>query len=370
MARMRITTLVAQARLRCTAQRAVPPTTVIKFLLLSFIALSSTSPGDEIPSPAIAALHEVYQTRYLMGTLATLYAWGDDEELTSDAINRAFEAMEKVDRLMSNYKPDSELSQINRGAGVQPVDVSPETMTVIKAAIGYSQLSDGAFDVTIAPLVKSWGFFTKQGRVPSEEEIQSKRALIDYRQIQIDEKEGRIFLRQPLMEIDLGGIAKGYGVDKAIEALKNAGITTAMVNLSGNIYVLGNPPDQSKWEIGVQEPKAKNKIIGVLSLKDKAISTSGNYENYFVIDGKRYGHLIHPQTGYPVDNQLLGITIVTDGAMAADALSTAVFILGEEKGKVLIKKLAGVEAVIISETDGEQQEIWISDGLKAAWHLE
>jgi thiamine biosynthesis lipoprotein len=299
-----------------------------------------------------------------MGTLATISAWGYDETSTSETVNRAFEAMEKVDQLMSNYKPDSELSQVNRQAGLQPIKVSPETLEVIKASIYYSQLSDGAFDVTIAPLVKSWGFFKKQGRVPSQEEIQSKRALVDYKQIAIDEKESMVFLKRPLMEIDLGAIAKGYGVDKAVEELKKAGITAALVNLSGNIYAMGKPPDKPEWEVGVKDPKSKEEITGVISLKDKAISTSGNYENYFIIDGKRYGHLIDPKTGHPIDNKLLSVTVVAANAMATDALSTAIFILGKEVGKALIEKLDNVDAIIISETDIAEQKIWISEGLK------
>lgn len=333
------------------------------FLILTIAVSASVSVSSSTP-----ALHEVSQTRYLMGTLATISAWGDNEEKALEAINRAFEAMEKVDRLMSNYKPDSELSQINKQAGKQPVKVSPETLEVIKASIYYSQLSDGSFDVTIAPLVKAWGFFKKQGRAPSLEEIQSQRALVDYRQIEIDEERKTIFLRRPLIEIDLGGIAKGYGVDKAIEQLKNAGITVALVDLSGNIYAMGNPPDRSKWEIGVRDPKSREGIIGALSLKDKGISTSGNYENYFLIDGKRYGHLIDPKTGYPADNQMLGVTVVTDSAMAADALPTAIFIMGKEKGKALVERLDNLDAVIISETNLGEAEIWVSDGLKAAWN--
>jgi thiamine biosynthesis lipoprotein ApbE len=269
---------------------------------------------------------------------------------------------------MSAYKQDSEISEINRQAGKNAVSVSPQTFFVVKSAIHYSEISDGAFDITILPLVRSWGFFRKQGRIPPQEEINQNRALVNYKLIKLDSENNRIKLLKDGMMLDLGGIAKGYAVDQAIEKLRAAKLKNALVNLSGNMYAMGHPKDKDAWRIGIRHPREKESLLGFLKLQEEAISTSGDYEKFFIHDGKKYSHIINPHTGYPVSG-IASVTIIAKTAMEADALSTAVFVLGAEKGLQLIEAIDGVEGIIVKVDENEKLSFVMSEGFSKRFIL-
>jgi len=285
-------------------------------------------------------LKPLKQTEMIMGTLVEITVIPGNEK----AIREAFEALKKVDLLMSTYKEDSEISILNREGKAQ---VSEETLEVIEDAIKFSNLTDGAFDITCRPLINLWKKAKKEEKVATEMEIEEAISLVGYQRIILEGNQIR--LEKKGMQIDLGGIAKGYAVDKAIEALKKNGIKRALVNAGGDLYALGIDPQGEKWQIGVQDPREEDKIIDIIKVKDKAVATSGDYRRYFTLEGKRFSHIVNPKTGLTVQDVPMSVTIIGPDATTTDALSTGVFVLGPEEGMKLIESLPGVEGMIISE---------------------
>jgi len=285
-------------------------------------------------------LKPLKQTEMIMGTLVEITVIPGNEK----AIREAFEALKKVDLLMSTYKEDSEISILNREGKAQ---VSEETLEVIEDAIKFSNLTDGAFDITCRPLINLWKKAKKEEKVATEEEIEEAISLVGYQRIILEGNQIR--LEKKGMQIDLGGIAKGYAVDKAIEALKKNGIKRALVNAGGDLYALGIDRQREKWQIGVQDPREEDKIIDIIKVKDKAVATSGDYRRYFTLEGKRFSHIVNPKTGLTVQDVPISVTIIGPDATTTDALSTGVFVLGPEEGMKLIESLPEVEGMIISE---------------------
>lgn len=280
------------------------------------------------------------QTEMIMGTLVEITIIPANEK----AIKEAFEALKKVDALMSTYKEDSEISILNREGKAQ---VSQQTLEVIEDAIEFSKLTRGAFDITSRPLINLWKKAEKEEKVPTEQEIEKAISLVSWDKIFIEGNQVR--LGKEGMQIDLGGIAKGYAVDKAIEALKKNGIKRALVNAGGDLYALGEAPQGGGWSIGIQDPREEDKIIDTIKVKDKAVATSGDYRRYFILEGKRFSHIVNPKTGLTVQDVPMSVTIVGPDATTTDALSTGVFVLGPEEGMKLIESLPEVEGMIISE---------------------
>ena len=288
------------------------------------------------------------ETRLMMGTIVEVTAQD------KSAINAAFEELKKIDRIANNFDPGSELSQLNAQGGLK---VSQDLFTLVKESLKYYNLSGGAFDITVCPILDIWKKRIRDsddGRqdlaLPSDEEIRDKLRLVGSDKIFINAPESRVKFSQPGMSLDLGAIAKGYAVDKAAGRLKELGITSAMINAGGNIYCLGKK-GRRKWHIGIQHPRNPERIIFYLDLEDRAAATSGDYQQYFISGKKRYSHILDPKTGRPVDNGLASVTIIAKSATTADALSTTVFVLGKEKGSELLKRMPGIEARIIKEKD-------------------
>lgn len=301
------------------------------------------------------------ETRMIMGTFAEVSIYSSVGKTADTAIENALDEMERMDGIMSNYKENSELSQLNAKAAKAPVPCGGELLDVLEKSQFYSELSDGAFDITVSPLVALWGFFNQKGHIPSDTEIERLLPAISYKNVVISKssdtkKPGTVVFKNGKTQIDLGAIGKGYAVDKALEVVKKYGVDNACVNLGGNIYVLGTPAGKKSWRIGVQHPRDKDKILGYLELKDEATATSGDYERFFDMNGKRYSHIIDPRTGRPVSG-IFAVTIVAPTGTEVDALSTSVFVLGTEKGLKLIKKVAGADALIAYE--GKNGEIMI-----------
>ena len=293
------------------------------------------------------------QTRMIMGTFAEVSVYSNDEKTAGKAIEEALDEMERMDRIISNYKNDSVLSQLNKKAVKSPVPCHKELLDVIVQSQYYSELSSGAFDVTISPIVALWGFFHEKGHIPPNKEIERLLPAVSYKNVLINKsddpkKPSTVFFNNTQTQIDLGAIGKGYAVDKALETIKKSGINNACINLGGNIYVLGTPTNKNAWKIGIQHPRDKNEILGYLELEDEATATSGDYERFFKFNGKRYSHIIDPRTGRPV-NGTIAVTIVAPTGTEVDALSTSVFVLGHEKGLELVKKIPNASAMIAYE---------------------
>jgi FAD:protein FMN transferase len=309
-----------------------------------------------------------------MGTVFEVSAYASDENRIEKAFNDVLKEVNRLDYLMSNYKEDSELSKLNKSAASEPVYCDNELAYIIEQSLRYSDITDGAFDITIGPLMKKWGFFRGQGKIPGKEELETALESVSYKNIIIEEEIKKSLFRDPSIvktisfknpdtQIDLGGIGKGYAVDAATKVLKANGIRSALINFAGNIYAYGTTPGRKSWVIGLQHPRKSEGILGSFEIKDKAVSTSGDYEKFFIIDGKRYSHIIDPRTGNPVKD-IVSVTIVADNATRADALSTGVFVLGLDKGMELIENLPDVEGIIIYERNNSDLKIQTSSGLK------
>lgn len=303
----------------------------------------------------------VKKTQFLFGTVVDVTVIAKTKSDRS-AIDMALSAMKDIDDKVSIYNVHSEISNVNQNAGLSEVKVSDDTFNILERAYKLSQLTDGAFDVSIGSIVSLWGFGTTKNKIPSDNEIAEKLPLINYEKIILDHTNKTVKLADKGMKVDLGAIAVGYAVDKAVNVLKEKGVKNALVNGGGEIYAFGSPPKKSAWRVGIQHPRKPNAILGTIDLKDKAISTSGDYESYFEVNGKRYCHILNPKTGKPVEN-IMSVTVVADNTTDADALSTAIMVMGEKEGIRLAKRL-GVECIIVTGKNEEDMKVIISDGLK------
>lgn len=292
-------------------------------------------------------------SRILMSTVVDVSAYGPDAETY---VKQAFAEMEKLEAILSRHLIDSEVSRINSQAG-EWIDVSESTLEVIELGVEYGTLTDGAFDITVGGLISLWGFGTGEYKVPTDEEIAAALKTVDYRRVEIDKAKKRVRIPAGTV-LDLGGIAKGYIVDEARRFLAQNRMQRAIVNAGGDISVIGSRPDGTPWRVGVQNPDDPSQIRWVIPLQNNSVVTSGDYQRYFVQDGERWHHILDPRTGYPARG-IRSVTIVTEKAAVADALSTAVFVLGLERGSALVEKLPGVEAIIVTSDD----DVWISSGL-------
>jgi len=302
------------------------------------------------------------ETAEIMGTTFSVTIDGLGEP--SKACAAAFEEIRRIDRLLSTYKEDSKISDVNRRAAHQPVAMGKDFWNVIVASRRHFELSGGAFDPTVYPLMRMWGFAKREGRIPTEAEMEETQRLIGFGKVALDGAGQTIGFRRQGMALDFGGIAKGYAVDRAIAALEAMGATHAIVDAGGNFYALGAPESRQSWQVGIRHPLRRDEIIARLPVADKGVATSGNYERFFEIDGKKYCHIMDPRTGQPVEG-MLSATVLADTAIAADALSTSVFVLGEEKGMRLIESLPGVEGMLIVRQPDSPQgfRIILSSGL-------
>jgi thiamine biosynthesis lipoprotein len=269
---------------------------------------------------------------------------------------------------MSTYKPDSEISLLNRAAGAHAVPVSPATMGVLQASLLYGNLSRGRFDVTVGPLVRLWGFTrsTNPDQLPTPEQIQAARELVGYTHLVLSNDTA--FLDRPGMAVDLGGIAKGYAVDVCYRRLLEMGARNFMINLGGNIRCAGTPGRRSAWKIGVRNPFADATengapIIGTLQLTNgMAVSTSGNYERFVTIQGKRYAHIIDPVSGLPASG-IAGVTVLTTNATHSDGIDTGLFLLGLDGSRPVLAAMPETEAIFIPDTP-ETPAVWLTPGLQ------
>lgn len=311
-------------------------------LSLFFVCLSLIHPPltlAENKAPNI-----LQQSRIIMGTNVEIIIPHPDSRQARTSIEEAFQEIEKVDRLMSTYRADSEVSELNRQAGKKACRVSPDTLTVIERAIYFSHLSGGAFDITIAPLSRLWDF--KLQKIPPADDINKAIKKIGYQKIKIIPASAEVFLSAPEMAIDLGAIAKGYAVDKACAVLEKRGLVNYLINAGGDLRGQGEKGKGQPWIIGIKHPRLKDELLAKIHLSAAALATSGDYEKFFIKNGERYHHLLDPFTGQPA-RECQSTTVMAPCAMDADALATTLFILGPDQGMSLISKLPHVHALIV-----------------------
>lgn len=295
---------------------------------------------------------------YCLGTINRLTAYGENGE---NAVKEAEQRLAEIDDKMSVFKDYSELSRVNKSAGKNYEKVSEDTYFVIKSSIEYCNLLNGTFDPTIKPIVKLWNIGKENFKIPTQSEIDNALKLVNYKDILFDDENCSIMLKKENQNVDAGGIAKGYAADEVKRIFKRNEITRGIIDLGGNIFALGGKDDESPWSIGVQNPFSKRgDYIGIILVRNKSLVTSGNYERYTIVNGKKYHHIIDPRTGYPSESGLVSATIVSNLSIDGDGFSTGIFILGLEKGMELIESTYGIEGIFITEN----KEIYVSSGIK------
>ena len=312
-----------------------------------------------IASPSLSFAKVFKRNTVLMGTDIELTASDTDEDRVNAAFDAAIQEMDRIENEMSEWRDGTPVSIINQKAGIEPVSVPQELLNVISAAQKVSQLSDGAFDISWAAMRGIWNFAKGKERIPTPEEIKEKLPLINYKYIEIDEGKKTVILKKKGMAMGLGAIAKGYAVDKAMQVMVIRGIKNAIVKAGGDMRIQGTQ-DGKPWDIGIRHPRDKTKLLGMLTLSNISISTSGDYERYFIKDGILYHHIMDPKTGYPA-LACQSVTILAPDTMTSDALSTAVFVLGPDKGMKLIKSLPGIEGIIVDSNGGVHYSPGISN---------
>jgi len=341
-------------RISKSSKLKVQTKTVFCLLLAAFclllIFLSACKPRKE----------KVYRkSKILMDTLVTVTGVSNSKENAEKAIDAALAEIEKLDRLLNFFSPESEVSHINKNAGISVIKVTPDMLDVLDMSLMVSKNTEGAFDVTIGPVITLYDFYKKIK--PEDSVIKKNLSFVNYKDLIIDRNESAVFLKKRGMLIDLGGISKGYAADKAVEVLKRKGIHAGLVSVAGDIKAFGLKPDGRPWKIGIRNPRAKGQeddILATIELRDMAISTSGDYERFFILNGRRYHHLLNPKTGCPAEESQ-SVSIITNRAVFTDAFATGIFILGPEKGMRVLEKM-GFDGVIVDS----QGKVHISPNIR------
>ena len=316
------------------------------------------------------------KSRLVMDTVCTITVVSPSKKQAGEAIEAGFASIERIEHILDFFSGESELSAINRAAGKGPVRISRETLDVIQRSAEVAEYTRGAFDPTIGPLMELWGFSgpsSGSASIPDAEAIRTMTGLVDFKKMSINVAASEVSLSRKGMKLDLGGIAKGYAADMAIDAIKAKGIKSALVAVAGDIKGFGLRPDLKPWKVGIQNPRVKSievpdgdgdTIIATIDLKAEAVSTSGDYQRFFVTDGERYHHILDPETGFPARG-VISVTVIAPDGYMADGLSTGIFILGREKGIKLLESL-GFDGIIV---DSDKQ-IYVTENLEGRIDIE
>jgi thiamine biosynthesis lipoprotein len=324
-----------------------------------------------------------------MACVYAIAAYGEDAAALPHILDEAFDEVDRIDRLMSHYKPESPLSRLNRDASAGPVAVDAELFDFIDLSLRYARESDGAFDITVGPLMKAWGFFRRagagagagragsgsggsgargggagrgvgegdgeiDGRIPPWRELEALQRRVGYQHVRLNRADRTIQFDRPGVELDLGGIAKGYAVDRVVRLLKSRGVEAALVDAGGStIYAMGAPPGKAAWEVTLQDPLDARVTARTLPLKDRALSVAGRSEKSFEMNGVTYSHIMDPRTARPVQG-MLSVAVLADSGTAGDALDDALFVQGVEKSRAYLARLPGVDAFFFLPAPGHR----------------
>jgi FAD:protein FMN transferase len=303
------------------------------------------------------------KTSFAMGTICTITLY---EKKADFNIEKAFKIIYDIENKMSRVIINSEISEVNANAGIKPTRVSESTFFVIKEGLKYGKLSNNKFDITIGPLVNLWGIGTENQAVPNPDSINDVLPSVESENVKLNDKDMSVLLENKGMSIDLGGIAKGYATDLLKDFLIKEGFTKGIINLGGNVLTFGSKDEGIPWKIGVQNPvDSRGHYIGTINLSENAVVTSGIYERYFEADGKKYHHILDPYSGYPIENKLLSITIITNSGIVADAYSTIIFSEGLSKGMEILESINGMDGIFVTK----DKEVYISSGIKDSFIL-
>jgi FAD:protein FMN transferase len=323
-------------------------------VLLTGVACTALVP--DVPTP-----HIVERVQPAMGSELRLTAWTPHEAAALAAFHQVFEEFDRLEDLMSVWRDGSDIQRLNAAAGEHPVPISPEVREVLRIARQVSEWTDGKFDVTFAALSGLWKFDSqdKDNTVPDRREVLERLPLINYRDLEVDDRAGTAFLKRKGMRVNLGGIGKGYATDRAAEILRRQGLHDFIIQAGGDLYVAGRRGDRP-WRVGIRDPRGPaDRSFAALDLSDSTFSTSGDYERFFMKDGRRYHHILDLSAGEPA-RECRSVTLVTGRAVIADALAKGVFVLGPDAGMALIERLPNVEGVIVSARNA----VLVSSGLR------
>ncbi|MGY3766756.1 FAD:protein FMN transferase [Vagococcus vulneris] len=332
----------------------------VKWLLPLVLLIVITACGKKEESKPKYMVEPYKEQQFLMGTYVNVQIFDEGKK---DVIPKVYDRIKELDKKITVNKPGSEVDKINKEAGIKPVKVSDDVYDLIKDAIKYSKESKGGFDLTIGPITQLWHIGFDDARKPEQTEIDRELKFVDYHKVILDDKAKTVYLEEKGMELDLGAIAKGYITDEAVDVLKENDVTSAIVDLGGNVYVLGDSPrgKTGDWRVGIQDPnEARNTVVGSVTEKNKSIVTSGIYERNLEVDGKLYHHLFNGKTGYPFDNEIAGVTIISETSIAGDGLSTAVFSMGVKEGLNFVENRKDIEAIFVTKND----DIYLSSGIQ------
>jgi thiamine biosynthesis lipoprotein len=308
-----------------------------------------------MPQSAVTAANS-----FGMNTDITYRVFGKNAK---QAIVSAKSELSRLENKLSRFIQSSEVSKLNLLAGSGRVKISSETYEILSFALHLSEISQGLFDITAEPLIALWDY-KHSTQVPKALKIRNVLPKVNFRDLMLDPADQTAGLRKSGQSIDLGGIAKGYASDRCIKVFQEYGITSAVVNIGGNVSTLSNKPDGSLWNVGIRHPRLDGGLIGAVRVNNKAVVTSGDYERYFIDQkGKRWHHILDPTTGYPAESGFISATVVANSAMTADALSTAMFVSGMDKGLEYLSHFPGVEAILVDK----HQQVFITQGLKACF---
>lgn len=299
----------------------------------------------------------------MMGSKFELVAISQDEAKNSKAIEEAIHEIVRIENLISSWKPESETSKINQQAGKLPVQVTDELYHLVERSIKISDLTQGAFDISFKSLDPIWIFDGREMDHLDSAMVNASIHKINYRNIKLNEQDRTIFLKDPGMKIGFGAIGKGYAANRGKKVMQDYGISDGLINAGGDLIAWGNQVNGEPWQVGIADPGKRNKYIAWLNVTDMSVVTSGNYEKYVIIGGKKYGHIINPKTGYPVSG-IQSVTIVSPDAELSDGLATSVFVMGVPKGLDLVNRLKDVECLIVDD----QNKIWTSDQLELNYY--
>lgn len=338
--------------------RYTKKTIFILLCILCAAALMLTACGGNTSSEETAADEEPESIEvYAMDTYMTLTAYGDN---AGKALSESEKEIKRIDAMLSTGSDDSEISKLNKA---KKAEVSEETFALVKRAKEIGLDTDKVFDISVYPVMQAWGFTDKNYRVPEKAELRELLKNVDVSKVQLDDGKHEVSFDDE-MAIDLGGIAKGYTSDRIIEIMKENGIEHALINLGGNVKVLGKKPDGSDWRVAIADPEDQENYVGGVAVSDKAVITSGGYQRFFEKNGERYFHIIDLSDGFPARNGLTSVTIVSDDGTLADALSTTLFIMGPEKAAEYWKKNADDFDAVLVEDDGT---VLVTEGLKECY---